>query len=163
MTNQTVSKNKVVQFTYTIKDEQGNIIEKIDAPVQYMHGAGNLGLIDIVEKSLTDTKVGDTIEVKVLPEDSFGEPNPSLIFDDDLKNIPPEYQKIGSKVELTNDKGDKKEFAITKIEGEKVTFDGNHPLAGITVLFIVDIVSIRDASPEELKEDASGKSSAIVH
>jgi len=163
MTNQTVSKNKVVQFTYIIKDEQGNIIEQIDAPVQYMHGAGTVGLIEVVEKPLTDAKVGDTVEIKVLPKDSFGEPNPSLVFNDDLKNIPPEYQKIGSKVELTNDKGDKKEFTITKIEGEKVTFDGNHPLAGTTVLFIVTIVSIRDASLEELKEDALDKSGAVVH
>ena len=148
--NQQVSKNKVVQFTYTIVDETGNVIEQIDKPVQYIHGTNSAGLVKTVENVMEGANVGDTVEAEVPPSESFGDHDPELILIEDIKNVPPQFQVVGTEVEMTNDKGENKPFVITKIEDNKVTIDGNHPLAGKTTRFIVSIVGIRDATIEEI-------------
>jgi len=151
MTDQRVSRNKVVQFTYSIADEDGNIVEQVDLPVQYVHGAGDMGLIERVEHALDGARVGDKVEARVPPAEGFGEIDPSLSFVDDIDNVPPQFRKVGMKVEMANDAGETKEFEITKIENDKVTIDGNHPLAGKTAKFVVTVLSIRDATVDEIK------------
>ncbi len=151
MTDQRVSRNKVVQFTYTIADEDGNVVEQVDLPVQYVHGAGDMGLIERVEKALDGARVGDKVEAQVPPAEGFGEFDPSLSFVDDIENVPPQFRKVGTKVEMANDSGETKEFVITKIENDKVTIDGNHQLAGKMAKFVVTVLSIRDATADEIK------------
>ena len=152
MSDQRIRRNTVVQFIYTIADEQDNIIEQIDLPVKYIHGAGsNMGLIESVEKALEGSRAGDSIEVKLPPSDGFGEHNPELTFTDDLENIPPQFRHIGAQVQMTNDQGDAKSFVVIKIEDGKLTLDGNHPLAGKTATFSIRIVSVRDATADELQ------------
>lgn len=151
MSDQRIRRNKVVQFTYTIADDQGNIIEQVDLPVNYVHGAGAMGLIESVESALEGSRVGDKIEVSVPPADGFGEHNPELTFTDDIDNVPPQFRRIGAQVEMTNDQGETKSFFVTKIEDGKLTIDGNHPLAGKSAHFSIHIVSIRDATAEEMR------------
>ena len=151
MSDQRIRRNKVVQFTYSIADDQGNIIEQVDLPVNYVHGASAMGLIESVESALEGSRVGDKIEVSVAPADGFGEHDPELTFTDDLENVPPQFRQIGAQVEMMNDEGDAKSFIVTKIENGKLTVDGNHPLAGKTARFSINIVSIRDATAEEIR------------
>lgn len=151
MTDQRIRRNTVVQFTYTISDEDGNVVEQVDLPVQYVHGAGDMGLIERVERALEGARVGDKVEAQVPPVEGFGEIDPSLSFVDDEENVPPQFRKVGMKVEMANDAGETKEFTITKIEDGKVTIDGNHPFAGKTAKFLVTVLSIRDATPDEIK------------
>ena len=151
MTDQRISRNKVVQFTYTISDEDGNVVEQVDLPVQYVHGASNMGLIEPVERALNGARVGDRVEAQVSPAEGFGELDPSLCFIDDIENVPPQFRQVGMKVEMANDAGETKEFTITKIENDKVTIDGNHPLAGKTAKFLVSVLSIREATADEIK------------
>ena len=108
-----------------------------------------MGLIDVVEKAMEGAQVGETIEVLVSPEDGFGDHDPSLVFVDDIENVPPQYLQIGAKVAMESESGESKEFIVTKIEDGKLTVDGNHPLAG-TVNFFVTIKSIRDATADEI-------------
>ena len=151
MTDQRISLNKVVQFTYSISDEDGNIVEQVDLPVQYVHGASNMGLIEPVERALNGARVGDRVEAQVSPSEGFGELDPSLCFVDDIENVPPQFRQVGMKVEMANDAGETKEFTITKIENDKVTIDGNHPLAGKVAKFLVSVLSIREATADEIK------------
>ena len=162
MTSQKVAKNKLVQFTYIIKDEENNIIEKVDTPVQNIHGALGMGLIDVVELAMEGAKEGDIVETIVSPSDSFGDYHSDLVFSEDINNLPPQYRTVGANVEMTNDAGEKKAFTVTNIENNQVTIDGNHPFAGKTVKFIVTIVSIRDATNEELIETMN-KNREVVH
>lgn len=155
MTDQRVRRNSVVQFTYTIVDEDANVVEQVDLPVQYVHGAGDMGLIERVERALEGARVGDRVEAIVPPDEGFGELDPSLSFVDDIDNVPPQFRKVGMKVEMANDAGESKEFTITHIENDKVTIDGNHPLAGKVAKFVVNVVSIRDASADEIKNGVS--------
>ena len=150
MSDQRVTRNKVVQFTYSIADEDGNIVEQVDLPVNYIHGASDIGLIERVERAMEGCRSGDTITVEVPPAEGFGEYDASLTFEDDIDNVPPQFRQVGTKVEMANDAGETREFTVSKIENGKLTIDGNHPLAGKTARFTVNIVSIRDATEDEL-------------
>jgi len=159
--SQQVSKNKVIEFTYSIIDDMGNVVEQVDSPFQYVHGASSMGLIETVEDALLGARVGEKVEVKVPPEDGFGEHDPSLTFVDDIDNVPPQFRSVGTKVEMKNEAGEVKEFAISKIEDDKVTIDGNHPLAGKTATFIVAILSVRDATADEIKNGVPHESVSV--
>ncbi|MDQ1363118.1 MAG: FKBP-type peptidyl-prolyl cis-trans isomerase SlyD [Pseudomonadota bacterium] len=151
MSDQRIRRNKVVQFTYSIADDQGNIVEQVDLPVNYVHGASSIGLIESVESALEGSRVGDKIEVSVPPADGFGEHDPDLTFTDDLDNVPPQFRQIGAQVEMANAEGETKTFIVTRIENGKLTVDGNHPLAGKTARFTINILSIRDATADEIR------------
>ena len=149
---QTIQQFKAVRFTYTISDLEGNVIEQIDEPVNYIHGCGDLGLIECVEKALEGHQAGDTVEVDVPAAEGFGEFDPKLIFVYKLADVPPEYRKVGAQIEFKNDRGESKLFLVSKIEDEKVTLDGNHPLAGNDAKFSVTIHEVRDATQEEINQ-----------
>ncbi len=156
-----ISKNKAVQFTYSISDEDGNIIEQVDLPVNYVHGASHMGLIERVERALEGCKAGESITVDVPPSEGFGEFDPELTFTDDLENVPPQFRHVGAQVEMANDAGETKTFFVSKIEDGKLTVDGNHPLAGKTAKFSVKVLEVRDATPEEIQNGISNPNVSI--
>ncbi len=159
MTDDVVSKGKVVAITYSIIADTGEILEQSDIPLYYAHGGANQMFPD-VEAALEGRAVGDTVEVVLPPEKAFGEHDPNLTFVDDIENVPPEFRRIGAEVEMQNDRGERRSFFVSKIEGNKLTVDGNHPFAGKTLTYSVTVTDIRDASDEEMKK---GVSSPILH
>lgn len=158
MLKKTVANNKVVYLTYSIIDQNGAVFEQYDMPIGYVHGA-NSGLFEKIEASLAGHEEGERVEVVLTPADGFGQHQPEFTFTDSIDNVPPQFRHVGASVSFENDAGESKEFRVTKIEDGKLTVDGNHPLAGQTVRFIVNIMDIRDATPEEIAngrpEDAS--------
>ena len=149
MSERTVSENKVVYLTYSILDERGMVFEQYDLPVGYVHGA-NSGLFEKIENALEGREVGERVEVTLPPDDGFGDHKPELTFTDDIDNVPPEFRRIGAEVTFENEKGESMMFRVTEINDGKLTVDGNHPLAGQTVTFVVNIADIRDATTEEI-------------
>ena len=129
MSEAVVSKHKVVSIVYQIRNEAGDIMEQIDYPVSYVHG-GPSDLIQKVESALEGAAVGDSVEVVLEPDEAFGDHNPALTFTDDLENVPPQFRRVGAEVEMQNDDGELRTFFVAKIEGGKLTVDGNHPMAG---------------------------------
>lgn len=158
MSVKTVANNKVVYLIYSILDQNGEVFEQYDMPIGYVHGA-NSGLFEKIETTLAGHQEGERVEIVLTPADGFGEHQPELTFTDNIDNVPPQFRRVGAAVSFENEAGETKEFRVTKIEDGKLTVDGNHPLAGQTVRFIVNIVDIRDATPEEIAngrpEDAS--------
>ncbi len=150
MSAPTVSKHKAVYITYSILDQQGQVVEQSDVPIGYVHG-GDSGLFEQVEAALEGAKPGDKVEVFLTPEHGFGAHDPKLTFTDDIENVPPEYRHVGAEVEFQNEQGEGKMFRVSKIENGKLTVDANHPFAGQTVKFIVTVNAIRDATPEEIE------------
>lgn len=157
MTDAMVAKDKHVQFTYQITDESGEVVERIDLPMNCIFGRHNR-LYDSVELAMSGARVDDAISAKLKPaECAWGESDPSLIFTDSIHNVPAEYHRVGAEVQFQNDKGEVKSFTVIKIEGSKITIDGNHPFAGKAMTFHVKILAIRDATGQELVEGiASG-------
>ena len=154
-----ISKHKVVAITYSIIDQSGAILEQSDIPIYYVHGGPNDMFPDI-EAALDGCTLGDSVEVVLPPEKAFGYHDPAMTFTDDIANVPPEFRRVGAEVEMQNDRGETRSFFVSKIEGDKLTVDGNHPFAGKTLTYAVTVADIRDASEEE---KLKGISRPVMH
>ena len=162
MSKPIVSRDKVVSFTYSIQDAEGNIVEQSDLPISYVHG-GQHDLFEKIEASLEGCAVGDTVKVALTPEEGFGQHDENLTYTDDLDNVPPEFRRIGAEVEMMNDQGETRKFIVTHIENDKLTVDGNHPLAGKIITFNIKVADIRDASPDELARGVEPMATPVMH
>jgi len=149
----TIKRDKFVSLTYTITDEHNQILERIDMPVNYVHGRDSQ-VIEKVEKALEGCAQGDEISVELSPDEGFGDHQPELTFVDNLENVPPEFRHIGAEVEFQNDKGESRMFRVTKIEDDKLTVDGNHPFAGKVITYNIKVNTVRDATPDEITNGA---------
>jgi len=144
-----VTKNKVVSLIYVVRNEKGEIFEYRDLPVSYVHGSG-ADLFPKIEQALEGRAVGDRVAVQLTPADAFGDRDPKLTFTDDIENAPPELRRVGAEFEAQNAKGESILLTVTRIEGDKITVDADHPLAGQNISFEVTVQEIRDATPEEI-------------
>ena len=145
-----VAKNKVISLIYVVRNEKGEMFEYRDLPIAYVHGSG-ADLFPKIEQALEGRAVGDRVSVQLSPADAFGDRDPKLAFTDDIENAPPELRRIGAEFEAQNAKGESIMLMVTRIDGDKITVDANHPLAGQTVSFEVTVQDIRDATPEEIR------------
>ena len=151
----TITTNKFVELTYRIIDQtNGEVIEQVEEPLGYVQGDNTL-LFNQITKELEGKSVGDEVEILLKAEDAFGPKLDELIFTDDINNVPLEYRFIGAAVTMQNDKGGTKDFIVSSIEDGKLTIDGNHPLAGIDIIFYVEVLSVRDATADEIIEGGS--------
>ncbi len=150
MSAEQIKKDKYVELTYAILDEQGEIKERVDIPIKYIHGCES-GLFPKIETALEGRSSGEQVEVYLTEKEGFGPSDPNLIFTDDIANVPPQFHHLGAEVEMQNDRGEAKQFVVTNIENGKLTVDGNHPLAGQTIKFVVTVGEVRDASSDEIK------------
>ena len=151
----TITTNKFVELTYRIIDQtNGEVIEQVEEPLGYVQGDNTL-LFNQVTKELEGKSVGDEVEILLKAEDAFGAKLEELIFTDEINNVPVEYRFIGAAVTMQNDKGGTKDFIVSSIEDGKLTIDGNHPLVGKDIIFYVEVLSVRDATADEIIEGGS--------
>jgi FKBP-type peptidyl-prolyl cis-trans isomerase SlyD len=146
----TVTNHTLVYITYSILDERGMVVEQHDIPVGYVQGA-NSGILPAIEAAVAGRKVGDRVEIKLSPEEGYGLRDESLVFQDDIENVPPQFRRIGAEVMFENEAGETKVFYVTAIEDGKVTVDGNPSLAGQSVTCLINVMDIREATPEEIR------------
>ena len=146
-----ISENHVVTLNYTLKDNDDNIIDKSDdGSFCYLHGASNI--IPGLENALTGKTSGDELSVSVAPEEGYGPRDDARIQEVPRDAFPPEITiEPGMQFNAQGPEGQDVMVTIAKVDGDTVTVDGNHPLAGVTLNFDVTIADIRDASAEELE------------
>jgi FKBP-type peptidyl-prolyl cis-trans isomerase SlyD len=162
-----ITDNKFVELTYKILDKSnGDIVAQVEIPLGYVHGE-NSQLFEQVTVELEGKSVGDTVKVPIDCNDMFGERDESLTFTDDIDNVPEEYRQVGAKITMESDSGEPRDFYVSKIENRKLTVDGNNPLCGKKIIFILEILSIRDATDEEIEAGGSVEAepdlNGIVH
>jgi FKBP-type peptidyl-prolyl cis-trans isomerase 2 len=143
-----ISNQKLVSMTYSIH-EGVNLLENVDTPVSFIYGK-ETNLLPIVEKSLIGKEKGNELTIEVSPELGFGDIDKNLIFIDSANNVPKEYSKIGMQIDFENDKGLKRKFRVTNIDKDKITFDGNHPFSGKTLIYKIKIIDV--ANTEVVKD-----------
>ena len=143
-----ISNQKLVSMTYSIH-EGTNLLENVDTPVSFIYGK-ETNLLPIVEKSLIGKEKGCELTIEVSPELGFGNIDKNLIFIDSANNVPKEYSKIGMQIDFENDKGLKRKFRVTNIDKDKITFDGNHPFSGKTLIYKIKIIDV--ANTEVVKD-----------
>lgn len=145
-----VTRNKLVYITYSILDARGMVVEQHDMPVGFVHGA-NSGILPAIEAAVDGRQVGDRVEITLSPEEGYGLRDERLVVVEDIDNVPPQFRRVGAEVLFENEAGETKAFYVTRIEDGKVTIDGNPSLAGQSVTCLVNVMDIRDATPEEVR------------
>lgn len=144
-----IAKNTVVKLTYELYDAEGKLIERTDAPIEYLHG-GYDGIFPLVEKALSGKKAGDHCRVRLEPEDAFGEYDAGLVHLEPRSKFP-ESIAVGMQFEGRGaESGSTLIYTVTNIAEDKVVVDGNHPLAGKALDFSCTVSAVRVATPEEL-------------
>ncbi len=147
----TIEDEKFVELNYKVIDTKtGNVLVTVEYPLGYVHGVNDV-MSDAVTKELYGKKVGDIIEVPVDTTLLYGERDESLVFTDRIENVPEEYREIGMTITMENDKGEMKSFIVTRFDDKTLTVDGNNPLCGREVTFVLEVLSIRDATDEEIE------------
>ena len=127
----------------------------------YVHGHNEI-LAPSVHKELEGKSAGDLIEVPIDGNQIFGPRDESLVFTDDIENVPEEYRQVGSSILMENDRGQTRSFLVTWMDDEKLTVDGNNPLCGREVVFTLEILGVRDATDEETRVGGANVAGADV-
>jgi FKBP-type peptidyl-prolyl cis-trans isomerase SlyD len=148
-----IEKDKVVHIHYTLTNGDDELIDTTDGkgPLAYIHGYNYV--ITGLETELTNKVVGDKFETVIKKEDAYGEYDMELVYIVPKKNFDggEGELEVGMQVQVDVSEDQKEAIAlVTKIEGEEVTLDLNHPLSGEELHFDVEVVEVRDATSEEL-------------
>ena len=149
---ETVGPHKVITMQYSLTNADGVVVrEATGTPVSYLHGAGLL--FPKLESELETHTTGDIVTTRLLPDDAFGKRKVELLHKVPLDELPPgEVVEAGGSITGQDEDGEELTFRVTTIENGIVSLDGNHPLAGQSLVFEVEIQGIRDATEEELRQ-----------
>ncbi len=154
-TKEVIQQNKLVELNYKVIDEKsGEVLTSVEYPIGYVHGT-NAVLSSQVTAALEGKSAGDVIEVPIDGDTLYGPRDESLVFTDYIENVPEEYREVGTTIVMENDKGDAKSFIVTRIDEKTLTVDGNNPLCGRMVIFRLEVLSVRDATDEEIEVGGS--------
>jgi FKBP-type peptidyl-prolyl cis-trans isomerase SlyD len=145
-----VAKDTVVTLKFRVTDPDGNVVDEGNEPLVYLHG-GYGGIFDKIEETIQGKKAGEQVTIKLQPEDAFGEFDEELVMIES-RNLFPENIEVGMQFERAAEDGqdDGELYTITDIADDKVVVDGNHPLAGMALVFDCTIADVRQATAEEL-------------
>lgn len=153
--SETIRDGAFVELTYKVTDEKsGHVLSCVEFPLGYIHGHNEI-LAPAVHKELEGKSVGDVIEVPIDGNRIFGPRDESLVFTDDIDNVPEEYRRVGTSILMENDKGQTRSFLVTRVDEETLTVDGNNPLCGRAVVFRLEILTVREATDDEMKAGGS--------
>ena len=145
-----IEKNQVVLFHYSVRDEEGNVVEdsRSGEPNAYLHGHG--GIIKGLEEALEGREAGDVFSVTVTPEKAYGPRKPDAIQRVPIKHLMGAKRwKAGMIAQVKTDKGPR-HVLVAKVGHKFADVDTNHPMAGRTLTFDINILEVRDADAEEL-------------
>lgn len=147
-----IAQNTVAAIDYTLTDDDGRVLDTSEGrePLQYIHGAGQL--IPGLESALEGQAAGDTVAVTVEAEEGYGDRDERLVQDvprtafQGIDNV-----EAGMRFQATDASGRGRMITVQAVEGDTVTVDANHPLAGKSLNFKVEVVDVREATADELE------------
>ena len=146
-----IGDNSVVSMHYKLTNAGGELLDSSEGrePLTYLHGAGNI--IPGLENALVGKVAGDSLQVEITPAEGYGEVRQEL-----LQVVPREaFQGVeqiepGMAFQAQGQDGKTRQIVVREINGNDITVDGNHPLAGVDLHFDVQIIEVREASAEEV-------------
>jgi len=156
-----ISKNSVVSLDVELADIWGNSLERSAEPLQYLHG-GYGNIFPVAEAALEGKSVKDRVEIRLEPEDAFGDYDEDLLRVDERGRFP-EALEVGMRFE--GDPGGVDEgrfFTVTDIAEDKVVLDANHPLAGMALKLTCTVVGVRPASAREIENGAADDPESVI-
>lgn len=153
MATDRIEKNVVVGIDYRLTLDDGTLVDSTEdrGPMEYLHGHGNL--IPGLEQALDGLEVGADLKVMFPPDEGYGKHEPDKIVEVTKEQLGFEPE-VGTVVAARLPDGREQHLLIAEIEDDKVTLDGNHPLAGQNLHFEVEVASMREATSEELSAES---------
>ena len=151
--SQLVAKNHIVTLDYHVTDPDGEVVDEGREALVYLHG-GYDDIFPKIEEALHGKSIGESVQVKLQPDEAFGEYDAEMVQIEPRADFPKELQ-VGMQFEGGPEVGDADDFIIyrvTDIANDKVVLDGNHPLAGMALVFTCTVTAIRPASAEEIEQ-----------
>jgi FKBP-type peptidyl-prolyl cis-trans isomerase SlyD len=149
--SEAIREGKFVELTYKVTDRKsGHVLTRVEFPLGYVHGHNEI-LAPFVHMALEGKSAGDVIEVSIDGSEIFGPRDESMVFTDDIENVPEEYRQVGMSILMENDRGQTRSFLVTRIDEKTLTVDGNNPLCGRAVVFTLEVLTVRDATDEEMR------------
>ena len=159
----TIQNNKFVELNYRVVDKKtGDVLSTVEFPLGYIHGSNDV-LSEEVAAELEGKMVGDTIDLPIDCDKLYGPRDESLVFVDHIENVPEEYRKVGTIITMENEKGEPKRFIVTRVDDRTLTVDGNNPLCGREVIFTLEVLTVRDASDEEIDSGCAVGADPDIH
>jgi FKBP-type peptidyl-prolyl cis-trans isomerase SlyD len=148
----TITKNCIVTLDYHINDTEGNLLHEEEESLVYLHG-GYGHIFPTVEKALEGKRIGESFTITLSADKAFGEYDPSLVVTEALSELPVEVS-VGMELDgyFDEDSEDVVIYTVTEITANHATLDGNHPLAGMDLVFEGTVLDIHKATQEEIKE-----------
>ncbi len=149
-----VAENTVVSLNYTLKDDNGTVLDSSEnrEPLTFIAGKGMI--IPGLEQAIMGKEKGEELSVTVNPEDAYGEYNESMTIDVNKDQFQGDAEITeGMQVQAHNKDGSTQVLTVKDVQDEQVTLDANHPLAGQTLYFDVSIEDVREATDEELENN----------
>ena len=150
--NMQVVKDSVITLDYHVTDPDGEVVDEGREPLVYLHG-GYEDIFPKIEEALQGKKVGESVKVKLQPDEAFGDYDAELVQIEPRKDFPKELE-VGMQFEGGPEEGGDDEdfiiYRVTEIADDKVVLDGNHPLSGMALVFTCTVTAIRPASAEEM-------------
>ncbi|WP_363929400.1 peptidylprolyl isomerase [Thiocapsa sp.] len=144
-----ITDGKYVELTYLVRDSKtGDVLTEISRPLSYVHGVNEI-LAPTITRELEGKAQGQRVDLLVDCNELYGPRDESLVITEKVAVVPREYRQVGTQILMENNLGQMKSFLVTKIEGDKITFDGNNPLYGREVIYQVKVLLVRDATGEE--------------
>lgn len=146
-----IANNMVVSIDYTLKNDKGDTVDSSEGrePLVYLHGAGNI--IPGLENALAGKTKGEQVQVRVTPAEGYGERDERMQQTVDKEMFGDAEVQVGVQYQAATPDGDPVIITVVDMDGDQVTIDGNHPLAGEHLNFDVTVVEVREASAEELE------------
>lgn len=144
-----IAARTVASFHYTLTNTKGEVLDSSRGgqPLHYLHGAGNL--IPGMENALAGKSPGDKFQAVVPPEEGYGVIQANMIQIVPMSAFGGAKVEEGMRFQADSDHGPMR-VRVSKVEGDQVTVDGNHELAGETLHFDIEVISVRDATLEEI-------------
>ncbi|WP_066802864.1 FKBP-type peptidyl-prolyl cis-trans isomerase [Moraxella oblonga] len=145
-----IAQDTVATFHYTLTNEQGEVLDKSNTePLAYLHGHGNI--IPGLEAELLGKKVGDKFTATIAPEDAYGEYMAEAVQEVPRVNFQGvDNIQVGMQFQTQTEDGHVMLVTVKDVTDDVVIVDANHPLAGVTLTFDVEIMDVRPATDEEL-------------
>lgn len=145
-----IANDTVVSFHYTLTNGEGEVLDKSNGePLAYLHGHHNI--IPGLEAQMTGKGVGDKFSVTVAPEDAYGEYLAEAVQEVPRANFQGvDNIQVGMQFQSQTDDGHVMLVTVKEVNDEVVIVDGNHPLAGVTLTFDVEIAEVRPATADEI-------------
>ena len=146
-----IQPNQVVTIHFQVKDTEGNVVDATteDQPYAFISGRGQI--LPRLEEAISEMLIGSKKTIELEADDAYGQYQQEAVQTVKRGDFPPDTElEVGMGFVANMGDGKQLPFVISQIEGDDITIDFNHPLAGKKLIFEVELVDVRDATPEEL-------------